>query len=128
MLVKIWDMRIGYARVSIEDQTMDLQRDALKQARCREVYEDHATGKNTVRQQLEACLKSVREGDALVVWRLDRLGRNLSDLVRLVAELEHQMRSLDFRRLHRWDSLCYHSRLSIVRRGVRLVEWPAIAQ
>jgi len=65
VLVKIWDMRIGYARVSTEDQTMDLQRDALKQARCREVYEDHATGKNTARPQLEACLKSLREGDGL---------------------------------------------------------------
>jgi DNA invertase Pin-like site-specific DNA recombinase len=83
-------MRIGYARVSTEDQTIDLQRDALKCARCRELYEDHATGKNTVRPQLEACLKSLREGDALVVWRLDRLGRNLSDLVQLVAELERR--------------------------------------
>src|SRR5208282_1957571 len=47
-----------------------------------------ATGKNTARPQLEACLKSLREGDTFVVWRLDRLGRNLADLVRLIAELE----------------------------------------
>ena len=81
-------MRIGHARVSTEDQTIDLQKDALKRARCRETYEEHATGKNTARPQLEACLKSLREGDTFVVWRLDRLGRNLADLVRLIAELE----------------------------------------
>ncbi len=83
-------MRIGYARVSTEDQTLDLQRDALKRAKCRQVYEEHATGKNTDRPQLESCLKSLRQGDTLVVWRLDRLGRNLADLVRLIAELEHR--------------------------------------
>ncbi len=81
-------MRIGYARVSTEDQTLDLQRDALKRAKCREIYEEQATGKNTGRPQLDACLKSLREGDTLAVWRLDRLGRNLTDLVRLISELE----------------------------------------
>jgi DNA invertase Pin-like site-specific DNA recombinase len=86
----IWDMRIGYARVSTDDQTLDLQRDALKRAKCREVYEEQAIGKSTDRPQLESCLKSLREGDTLVVWRLDRLGRNLADLVRLIAELEQR--------------------------------------
>jgi len=80
-------MLVGYARVSTEDQTIDLQKDALKRARCRETYEEHATGKNTARPQLEAGLKSLREGETLVVWRLDRLGRNLPDLV-LITELE----------------------------------------
>jgi hypothetical protein len=80
-------MRIDYARESTEDQTLDLQRDALKQAKCRQVYEEQATGKNIGRPQLDACLKSVREGDTLVVWRLDRLGRNLADLV---AEFERR--------------------------------------
>jgi DNA invertase Pin-like site-specific DNA recombinase len=83
-------MRIGYARVSTEDQTLDLQRDALKHAKCGEVYEEQATGKNTSRPQLEACIKSLREGDTLIVWRLDRLGRNLADLVALVAEFERR--------------------------------------
>jgi DNA invertase Pin-like site-specific DNA recombinase len=83
-------MRIGYARVSTEDQTLDLQRDALKRAKCRQVYEEQATGKNIGRPQLEACLKSVREGDTLVVWRLDRLGRNLADLIGLISELEQR--------------------------------------
>ena len=83
-------MRIGYARISTDDQTLDMQRDALKRAKCREVYEEQATGKNINRPQLENCLKSMREGDTLVVWRLDRLGRNLADLVRLIAELEQR--------------------------------------
>ena len=81
-------MRIGYARVSTEDQTLDLQRDALKKAKCRQIYEEHASGKNTARPQLEACLKSLREGDALIVWRLDRLGRSLADLIRLTQDLQ----------------------------------------
>jgi len=62
-------MRIGYARVSIEDQTIDLQKDALKHARCRETYEEHATGKNTARPQLETCLKSLREGDTFAFFQ-----------------------------------------------------------
>jgi DNA invertase Pin-like site-specific DNA recombinase len=83
-------MRIGYARVSTDDQTLDLQRDALKRARCREIYEEQASGKNIGRPQLEGCLKSLRAGDTLVVWRLDRLGRNLADLVGLVAQFEQR--------------------------------------
>ena len=86
----IRDMRIGYARVSTDDQTLDLQKDALKRAKCKEIYEEQASGKNTGRPQLEGCLKSLRAGDTLVVWRLDRLGRNLADLVRLIAELEQR--------------------------------------
>jgi DNA invertase Pin-like site-specific DNA recombinase len=83
-------MRIGYARVSTDDQTLNLQRDALKRSKCREVYEEQASGKSTGRPQLEGCLKSLRAGDTLVVWRLDRLGRNLADLVSLIAELEQR--------------------------------------
>ena len=90
-------MRIGYARVSTDDQTLDLQKDALKHSKCRQVYEEQASGKNTGRPQLEGCLKSLREGDTLVVWRLDRLGRNLADLVGLVAQLEE--RKIDFESL-----------------------------
>jgi len=56
-------MRIGYARVSTDDQTLDLQRDALKKAKCREIHEEQASGKNTALAQIEACLKALREGD-----------------------------------------------------------------
>jgi DNA invertase Pin-like site-specific DNA recombinase len=83
-------MRFGYARVSTDDQTLDLQRDAMKRAKCRQVYEEQASGKNTTRPQLDACLKSLREGDTLVVWRLDRLGRSLADLVHIIADCERR--------------------------------------
>lgn len=80
--------RIGYARVSTDDQNLDLQRDALKQADCEVIYEESASGKNAERMELSYCLKALRAGDALVVWRLDRLGRSLSDLVKIVGDLE----------------------------------------
>ena len=82
--------RIGYARVSTDDQHLDLQRDALKKAGCSVIYEEAASGKSTVRPELEQCRKALREGDTLVVWRLDRLGRSLPDLVQIVAELEQR--------------------------------------
>lgn len=84
------NQRIGYARVSTDDQNLHLQRDALEKAGCRVIYEDKASGKNTERPELEACLKALRSGDTLVVWRLDRLGRSLGDLVKLVTTLEEQ--------------------------------------
>jgi DNA invertase Pin-like site-specific DNA recombinase len=56
-------MRIGYARVSTDDQTLDLQRDALERSKCQKIYEEHASGESTTRPQLEACLKSLREED-----------------------------------------------------------------
>ena len=82
--------RIGYARVSTDDQSLDLQRDALARAGCETVYEETASGKNTQRPELAHCLKALRAGDALVVWRLDRLGRSLPDLVAIVSDLERQ--------------------------------------
>lgn len=80
--------RVGYARVSTDDQNLDLQRDALGRTGCSQVYEEMASGKDAARPQLDACLKAIRPGDTLVVWRLDRLGRSLPDLVRIVTELE----------------------------------------
>jgi DNA invertase Pin-like site-specific DNA recombinase len=84
--------RIGYARVSTDDQNLDLQFDALRKAGVKDeyIYADTASGKNADRPQLAACLKALRPGDTLVVWRLDRLGRNLPDLVRIVGELEQK--------------------------------------
>jgi DNA invertase Pin-like site-specific DNA recombinase len=81
-------MKIGYARVSTDDQTLDLQIDALKVAGCERIYEEHASGKNTNRPQLDICLRSMRQGDTLTVWRLDRLGRSLKNLVHVVSSLE----------------------------------------
>jgi DNA invertase Pin-like site-specific DNA recombinase len=80
--------KIGYARVSTDDQNLDLQRDALTRAGCTEIYEEKASGKNAKRIELEHCLRALRPGDALSVWRLDRLGRSLPDLVRIVGDLE----------------------------------------
>ena len=81
-------MHIGYARVSTEDQTLDLQADALQGHGCETIYQEHASGKSSERPELENCLKALRAGDSLVVWRLDRLGRSMADLVRIVGELE----------------------------------------
>jgi DNA invertase Pin-like site-specific DNA recombinase len=84
------NQRIGYARVSTDDQHLDLQRDALQRAGCGVIYEEAASGKNTARPELDQCRKALRAGDTLVVWRLDRLGRSLPDLVQIVADLEQR--------------------------------------
>jgi DNA invertase Pin-like site-specific DNA recombinase len=81
-------MRIGYARVSTDDQNLDLQRDALNKAGCEKVFTDTASGAKLARPGLQEALKIARRGDALVIWRLDRLGRSLKELVRIVGELE----------------------------------------
>ncbi len=84
------NQRIGYVRVSTDDQHLGLQRDALQQAGCSVIYEEAASGKSVVRPELEQCRKALRAGDTLVVWRLDRLGRSLPDLVQVVTELEQR--------------------------------------
>ncbi|CAO3959073.1 recombinase family protein [Achromobacter mucicolens] len=84
------NQRIGYARVSTDDQHLDLQRDALQQAGCSVIYEEAVSGKNTARPELEQCCKALRAGDTLVVWRLDRLGRSLPHLVQIVTDLEQR--------------------------------------
>jgi DNA invertase Pin-like site-specific DNA recombinase len=81
-------MRIGYARVSTQDQNSELQTDALVAAGCEQVFHEKVSGKDRVRPELETCLKVLRGGDTLVVWRLDRLGRSLKDLVEIVTTLE----------------------------------------
>ena len=87
-------MLIGYARVSKADgsQSLDLQRDALIEAGVKkgQIYSDLASGIKDDRTGLEACLKALREGDVLVVWRLDRMGRNLHQLVRTVSMLSER--------------------------------------
>ncbi|MEX2650582.1 MAG: recombinase family protein [Alphaproteobacteria bacterium] len=70
--------------------TLDLQPDALCAVGCETIYQEHASGKNAKQPELEACLKALREGDVLVVWRLDRLGRSLLDLVSIVNDLKRR--------------------------------------
>jgi DNA invertase Pin-like site-specific DNA recombinase len=81
-------MLVGYARVSTQDQTLDLQKDALEKAGCTKLFTDTASGTKAERKGLEEALAYVREGDTLVVWRLDRLGRSLNHLIETVADLD----------------------------------------
>jgi DNA invertase Pin-like site-specific DNA recombinase len=81
-------MLIGYARVSTDDQNLDLQRDALRAAGCGKVYEDKISGAKAERPGLALALEVARAGDTLIVWRLDRLGRSLHDLILLARRLD----------------------------------------
>ena len=83
-------MLIGYARVSTQDQNLELQRDALTQAGCQKNFEDIVSGSRAERPGLNKTLENLREGDMLVVWKLDRLGRSVKHLVDLVGELAKQ--------------------------------------
>jgi DNA invertase Pin-like site-specific DNA recombinase len=83
-------MVIGYARVSTAEQNLDMQIDALKNAGCERIYSDVASGTKTERIELKKALEHIREGDVLVAWRLDRLGRSLKHLIHVVSELENR--------------------------------------
>jgi DNA invertase Pin-like site-specific DNA recombinase len=85
---KVPFMIIGYARVSTTEQDTKLQLDALQVANCEQVYQESRSGATRERPELIRCLDTLRPGDTLVVWRLDRLGRSLKDLVDIVTELE----------------------------------------
>lgn len=80
-------MLIGYARVSTEDQNLDLQRQALTAAGCEHIFEDQVSGAVAERPGLSQALKTVGAGDVLVVWKLDRLGRSLSHLIAVIQDL-----------------------------------------
>jgi DNA invertase Pin-like site-specific DNA recombinase len=80
-------MLIGYARVSTQDQTLNLQKDALEKAGCQKIFTDIASGVKQEREGLEEALSHTREGDTLVVWRLDRLGRSITHLIQTVQGL-----------------------------------------
>lgn len=81
-------MNIGYARISTPDQSLSLQTDALTEAGCDRIFSDVASGAKANRPGLHDALTSLREGDTLVIWRLDRLGRTTSELLAIVADLE----------------------------------------
>jgi DNA invertase Pin-like site-specific DNA recombinase len=83
-------MRIGYARVSTEDQHLELQTHALSQAGCQRVFTDKMSGTRNDRPGLNEALSHLRKGDTLVVWKLDRLGRGVKGLVDLVTDLQMQ--------------------------------------
>lgn len=80
-------MRIGYARVSTDDQHLHLQRDALTAAGCIKIYEDKTSGAKVSRPGLDLALEVARKDDVLVIWRLDRLGRSLKDLIQTMETL-----------------------------------------
>ncbi|MFC4487899.1 recombinase family protein [Tepidiphilus baoligensis] len=90
-------MLIGYARVSTQDQNLELQREALAKAGCERIFEDRASGSRTDREGLARAIDMLRSGDTLVVWKLDRLGRSVKQLVDLVGEL--QQRGVQFKSL-----------------------------
>src|SRR5947207_9853104 len=83
-------MNIGYARVSTQDQTLNLQKDALEHIGCAKIFTDVISGSTTERHGLHAALSYVREGDTLVVWRLDRLGRSLKHLIETITNLNNR--------------------------------------
>jgi DNA invertase Pin-like site-specific DNA recombinase len=96
----LWERRlvvIGYARVSTSDQKLDLQRDELKRAGCRKLFTDVASGARDRPGRAEA-LAYARKGDTIVVWKLDRFGRSLVDLVQTMQQLRE--RGVGFRSLH----------------------------
>ena len=83
-------MLIGYARVSTHDQTLALQKDALEKAGCDRIFTDTVSGTKVERKGLSEALSHLRSGDALVVWRLDRLGRSLRHLIDTITELHER--------------------------------------
>ncbi|WP_288372519.1 recombinase family protein, partial [uncultured Marinobacter sp.] len=81
-------MLVGYARVSTDDLNLNLQRDALDQAGCEQIFKDQLSGAKAERPGLHQALQYARTGDTIVVWRLDRLSRSLKDLIEMVTLLE----------------------------------------
>ncbi len=83
-------MKVGYARISTEDQTLDPQLDALKSAGCERTFTDTLSGANIERPGLTEALAFLRAGDTLVVWKLDRLGRSLKNLIEVISDLDRR--------------------------------------
>lgn len=83
-------MNIGYARVSTGLQNLNLQEDRLNAYGCEKIFSDHISGSKSKRPGLDKAIEFARSGDTIVVWRLDRLGRNMEDLITLVNELNER--------------------------------------
>ncbi len=81
-------MKIGYARVSTQDQNLNMQIDALKNVGCEIIFEEKISGKSKERPELTKLFKNLRKGDTIVVWKLDRLGRSLKDLIDLIIKFQ----------------------------------------
>ena len=83
-------MKIGYARVSTGLQNLDLQKDSLNQFGCEKIFIDQLSGAKSKRSGLESAIEFARSGDLIIVWRLDRLGRNMEDLISIVNRLNER--------------------------------------
>ena len=110
-------MLVGYASVSTQDQNIDLQRDALLKAGCEKIFEEKKSGKAwTVRPEFQAALAFLRPDDVLVVWKLDRLGRSLVEMMRTIDGLRRQ--EVHFRSLtEQFDSGTAHGRFALQMHG-----------
>lgn len=83
-------MKVGYARVSTQEQTLDLQTDALTKAGCEKLYTDKVSGVSETKPEFARLLEHLRTGDTLVIWKLDRLGRSTRQLIALVEDLDRR--------------------------------------
>lgn len=81
-------MKIGYARVSTKDQNLSLQTDAFEKEGCKVIYQEKVSGAKSDRQELRKMINQLREGDIVVIWKLDRLGRSLRDLINIMTEIQ----------------------------------------
>ncbi len=91
-------MKIGYARVSTTDQNLDMQLNELEKAGCKKIYREKLSGKNKERPELQNLLADLRTGDQVVVWKLDRIGRSIKDLIEIVDTFKNK--GVDFISLH----------------------------
>jgi len=87
-------MKIGYARVSTKDQNLSLQTDAFEKEGCKVIYQEKVSGAKTDRQELRKMIDQLREGDIVVIWKLDRLGRSLRDLINIMTEIQDKKAGL----------------------------------
>ena len=81
-------IKLGYARVSTLEQNLDLQIDALNRENCKQIYTDRISGVKSIKPEFEKLMEYAREGDTIVVWKLDRLGRSTVQLIELVEKLK----------------------------------------